>query len=117
MTYDDVLHELDRTRWKRLQNTQFVYWPKRGAHPRIEHTNGRHRYLRSTLLVYRLALEANLLEFLKEREHALFDTEDEAVIYWRNWEVVEKPGDYKIICADYCMAHIWNDEVHDEARH
>lgn len=113
MNINDLLHELNSTRLKRLQRTQFVYWPERSAQPRIEHANGTHSYLRETPVMYRVRPDADLLEYLKQLEQSLFDTPDEAVVYWRGWNISDKP---RVVHAEYCMAYLWNNDVHTEAR-
>lgn len=112
----DLLHELDRTRWVRLQRTQFVYWPPRAAPPRIEHPDGGQAYLQERTVLYRMKPTDDLLELLKEKELRLFETADDAVVYWRGWSLYEQPNDSLFAQAEYCMAHLWNDGVYQEAR-
>lgn len=113
-----LLHELDRTRWRRLQNTQFVYWAARGGHPRILPKEGaQYQYLQEHASSFQLSLDADILEAMIEHERQLFDTKDAAVVYWRGWHVVEDPSTNSVFFnAMYCTAHIWDDQVHTEAR-
>jgi len=118
--FRDLLHELDRTRWARLQNTQFVYWSHR-QQPKIEKSNGTQVYLRPTPVFYRMnygdSMQRLLDDMLRHREDQLFNTDDEAVVYWRGWSIFEQDRDHVFACAEYCMAHIWDDEAHDEPRY
>jgi hypothetical protein len=112
-----VLHELARTRLKRLPRTQFVYWGERG-HPRIER-QGKYEYLREHAASFRMALNADMLERLKEHEAQLFDciVDVDAVVFWRGWRVVPDSESDLVYCnVEYCMAYIWNDEVHQETK-
>lgn len=112
-----ALYELDRTRLARLQRTQFVYWAKRQGHPRILQSTGQYTYLQEHTASFRLPLTNELIDLLKEHEQKLFDTEDESVVYWRGWHVAEDSEDNLVHCnTEYCTAHIWDDQVHTEAR-
>jgi diketogulonate reductase-like aldo/keto reductase len=113
-----VLHELARTRLKRLPRTQFVYWAERRGHPRIEN-NGTSSYLQEHAASFRMPLNHDMLDRLKEHEAQLFDciADVEAVVYWRGWHLIADSESDLVYCnVEYCMAYIWNDEVHQETR-
>jgi len=118
MDINAVLHELDRTRWKRLQNTQFVYWPNRD-HPRIEHSNGSQSYLIEHSHLSSQQLDNGLFDRLAQIEHDLFHTEDEAVVFWRGpnlWNI-GKADRFKFgFSIQYCMCWTYDGETHLESR-
>lgn len=109
----DALNLVASTRWRRLQQTQFVYWPLRGGHPRIENKNGTHSYLQEQ--VEQRCLDArDLPEALAALEHELFAAiaEDEVTVFWRGWSVL--PSDklnHVTVSCNYCVSYTWETGV------
>lgn len=114
---DDLLHVLNRTRWRRLQRTQFVYWPVRGGHPRYER-DGKQHIIQAHKSQYKFRITQNIVSHLSCEEQLLFDTDDEATVFWRGWRIYEDltEPDSVIIECEFCIVHKWDGELHAELR-
>ncbi len=119
-----VIHELDRTRWARLQNTQFVHWSPNQGHPKIRHNNETDSYLVEHSHSGTHKLDVSLFDYLASIEHDLFDTrskEQEVVVFWRGanlWNLIGEVEDSKFVFRiDYCMCYRYGDDVHTEPLH
>lgn len=109
--FADTLNLLASTRWKRLQQTQFVYWSTRSGHPRIEQPNGERSYLQERVELIEIA-ESELLERLADAEARLFGAvgADENKVFWQDWEILPCVSPHKVLArCRYCIAYIWED--------
>lgn len=107
----EVLTELANTRWRRLQQTQFMYLSLRSGPPRIEQANNEYSYLQEHTEWYEVS-EAEFLENLISLEALLFAAhgEDEVKVYWRGWDIQpsENAKHVRVGCT-YCVAYIYAD--------
>lgn len=107
-----IKHELDRTRWKRLQQTQFVYWSHRD-HPRILQAggtwDGTYSYLQEHV-VARTVESDTIQEQMMHIEAELFMAygDDEVKVFWRGWEATPVAGTNQVVVSCvYCMCYVW----------
>jgi hypothetical protein len=112
--WNEIKHELDRTRFKRLPQTQFMYWPGSG-HPRIVQRStaiapGDYSYLQEQAAT-RTVESAQLLEALLVLEIELFAAygKDEVKVFWRGWEAYTVEGTSQVVAVcNYCVAYLWD---------
>lgn len=110
----DCLHWLATTRWKRLQEVQFVYLSERGAPPLLLNSvNDSGTYLREQYSVFTLNNDCPeaITEELERREHELFGIPyHEIKVFWRGWTLVRSEHELRAFCT-YCTAFITEDGI------
>jgi hypothetical protein len=116
--WDQVVHELARTRWKRLQHTQFVYWPERQGHPQILQPNDQRSYLYERYTSRLIDVGSDLFEALAVAEAEEFGCgeDEERVVYWKGWNLTIGDGPSLHVTAKFCSAWIYDDAAHQEPK-
>jgi hypothetical protein len=117
--WEDALMRLDGTRWCRLPNVQFVYWPDRQP-PRVLKANGQYEYVRvADCIHFTPPSSTDLYEAMAELEHKHFHTDDQLIVWWRGpkvWNVLQHEDGGPSFCITFGLSHIYEDDVHSESR-